>query len=91
MAAVQLRQELDRGRAVSTSASPAARSISPGQAREATLLDLLDRLLEGGVAIHGEITLAVADVDLLRLSLRVLLGAVDTLEGTGSSDPDGSD
>lgn len=77
---------------MSTPASPAARSISsPGQAREATLLDLLDRLLEGGVAIHGEITLAVADIDLVRLSLRALLGAVDTLEGTASSDAAGSD
>ena len=33
--------------------------------REVALVDLVDRLLGGGVVIAGEITLAVADVDLV--------------------------
>lgn len=47
-----------------------------GAAREVTLLDLLDRLLEGGVAIQGDVTLAAADIDLVNLSLRLVVGSV---------------
>jgi hypothetical protein len=42
-----------------------------------TLVDLVDRLLGGGVVISGDITLAVADVDLVRVSLRALVASVD--------------
>ncbi len=56
-----------------------ARLRAPRDAREVTLLDLLDRLLEGGVAIQGDITLAAADIDLVDLSLRIVVGAVDKL------------
>jgi len=52
---------------------------SPRGAREVTLLDLLDRLLSGGVVIHGEITLAAADIDLVDLGLRVVVGSVETV------------
>ena len=45
------------------------------------LIDLLDRLLEGGIVIQGAITLAAAEIDLVRLDLRVLVAAIDTLAG----------
>ena len=45
--------------------------------REVTLVDLVDRLLGGGVVISGDITLAVADVDLVQVSLRALVASVD--------------
>ena len=48
-------------------------------AREVTMLDLLDRLLSGGIVIHGEVTLAAADIDLVDLGLRVVVGSVDTV------------
>jgi hypothetical protein len=48
--------------------------------RDVTLLDLIDRLLDGGVVIHGDITLAVADVDLLYVGLRAMVASVETLE-----------
>jgi hypothetical protein len=41
--------------------------------QEATLLDLVDRLLAKGVVIGGEVTISVADIDLIHLSLRALL------------------
>jgi hypothetical protein len=44
-------------------------------ARHVTLLDLLDRLLAGGVVVHGHITLAAADVDLVELDLAILVAA----------------
>lgn len=46
---------------------------------DVTLVDLVDRLLGGGVAIAGDITLAVAGVDLVQVSLRALVASVDTL------------
>jgi gas vesicle structural protein len=48
--------------------------------REVSLLDLIDRLLDGGVVIHGDITLAVADVDLLYVGLRAMVASVETIE-----------
>lgn len=47
---------------------------------DVSLLDLVDRLLVGGVVIGGEITLAVADVDLVYVGLRALIGSVETIE-----------
>jgi hypothetical protein len=49
------------------------------QSREVTLVDLVDRLLGGGVVISGDITLAVADIDLVHVSLRALVASVETL------------
>lgn len=48
--------------------------------REVTLLDLLDRALDKGVILWGDITLSVADVDLVYLGLKVLLSSVETAE-----------
>ena len=48
--------------------------------RDVSLLDLVDRLLDGGVVIHGDITLAVADVDLIYVGLRALISSVETIE-----------
>ena len=45
---------------------------------QVTLIDLLDRLLQGGVVLQGDIILSVADVDLVRLDLRLLIAAVET-------------
>ena len=54
--------------------------------RDVSLLDLVDRLLDGGVVIHGDITLAVADVDLLYVGLRALISSVEAIEReTGAS------
>ena len=47
--------------------------------REIALVDLLDRLLAGGVVITGEVTISLADVDLVHVSLRVLISSVQTL------------
>ena len=47
---------------------------------DVTLLELVDRVLNKGVVLSGDITLAVADVDLVYVGLRVLLSSVATLE-----------
>jgi hypothetical protein len=48
--------------------------------QQVTLLDLVDRVLNKGVVLSGDITLSVADVDLVYVGLRVLLASVATLE-----------
>lgn len=44
--------------------------------REIALVDLLDRVLAGGVVISGDITLSIADVDMVVISLRTLVSSV---------------
>lgn len=44
---------------------------------DASLLDLVDSLLDKGVVLDGEIVLGLADVDLVYLRLSVLLAAAD--------------
>ncbi|CAM5352340.1 hypothetical protein SVIOM342S_08998 [Streptomyces violaceorubidus] len=45
--------------------------------REIALVDLLDRLLAGGVVITGDVTLRIADVDLVRIDLNALISSVN--------------
>jgi Gas vesicle protein len=43
------------------------------------LVDLLDRVLAGGVVVAGEVTLTIADVDMVTISLRALVTSVSAL------------
>lgn len=52
----------------------------PDLREQLTLIELVDRVLGCGVVLTGDITLAVADVDLVYVGLRVLLASVGTLE-----------
>ncbi len=47
---------------------------------DVTLLEVLDRVLDKGVIIAGDIVISVADVDLIYLGLKVLLSSVETME-----------
>jgi hypothetical protein len=51
------------------------------RARNVALIDLLDRLLQGGVVISGDLTLAAADIDLVKVDLRILVAAIDKAIG----------
>jgi hypothetical protein len=53
-------------------------------AERISLVDLLDRVLAGGVVVTGEITLSIADVDLVVISLRALLTSVSALAEPGA-------
>jgi hypothetical protein len=50
------------------------------KARDVTLLELVDRLLDRGVVLSGDITISVADVDLIVLGLRLVLSSVERLQ-----------
>jgi gas vesicle structural protein len=47
---------------------------------DATLLELVDRLLNKGVVLTGEATISVAGVDLIYLGLNVVLAAAESIE-----------
>ncbi|WP_037806912.1 gas vesicle protein [Streptomyces sp. NRRL F-2580] len=50
----------------------------PLPGRQVALVDLLDRLLSGGVVLTGDIVLSIADIDLVRISLRALIVSVSS-------------
>ncbi|CAM3051303.1 gas vesicle protein GvpJ [Prescottella defluvii] len=53
--------------------------MSAAPDRRIALVDLLDRVLGGGVVVAGEITLSIADVDMVHISLRTLVSSVSAL------------
>jgi gas vesicle structural protein len=57
-----------------------SRSQALMQAREVTLLDLVDRAVDHGVILAGDITIAVADIDLIYVGLQVLLASVERVQ-----------
>ena len=52
------------------------------QGERIALVDLLDRVLAGGAVIAGDITLSIAEVDLVTVSLRALVTSVSALIDT---------
>lgn len=51
-------------------------TVAPVADRPVALIDLLDRLLQGGVVITGDLVLSIADVDLVRIDLRAVIAPV---------------
>jgi hypothetical protein len=52
-----------------------------------TLVELLDRLLNTGVVLAGDLTISVADIELVWLSLQVVLSSVETARQAGWNVP----
>jgi hypothetical protein len=46
-----------------------------------SLCEALDRVLNKGAVVVGELTISVADVDLLYLGLQVILASIETARG----------
>lgn len=55
-------------------------AVEPLEAREVTLLDVLDRVVDKGVVLAGDLTISVADVDLIYVGLKVLVSSVERME-----------
>jgi len=75
--------------------TPETALISPmGRApkdERVTLVDALDKVLEKGAVINGDLVIRVADVDLVFLGLRLILTSIskaEELSGKSFSDPD---
>ena len=73
---------------VPTAVTPPRQSRRPTvHAERIALVDLLDRVLAGGVVVSGEVTLAIADVDMVRVSLRALVTSASALaRGAGDDE-----
>jgi hypothetical protein len=54
-----------------------------GGARGDTLADILERVLDKGVVIAGDIVINVLDIELLTLKLRLLIASADTAKEMG--------
>ena len=62
--------------------SPFREPYDPARTRRhLELSELLNRVLDRGVMIMGDVTISVADVDLVRLTLGVAISSVETQEG----------
>lgn len=55
-------------------------------AERVALVDLLDRLLAGGVVVSGDLVLSIADIDLVRISVRALIMSVRETDTFGGVD-----
>jgi hypothetical protein len=64
-------------------ATPAAQVL---HVDETSLLDVVDNLLNKGVVLTGEITLGLAQIDLVYARVSLLLCAADRLLPDGSAD-----
>ena len=48
-----------------------------------TLVELVDRLLDRGVVLSGDVTISLAGVDLIYVGLRALVSSIDAAEREG--------
>jgi hypothetical protein len=54
-----------------------------GQARSSGLVDVLDRILDKGLVVAGDIKISVAEVELLTIRIRLLVCSIDKAEQIG--------
>jgi hypothetical protein len=50
------------------------------QSKDITILELLDRVLNKGVILTGDIVISVADIDLVYVGVKLMLSSVETME-----------
>jgi hypothetical protein len=61
--------------------SPGA--LSPGSSHTASLVDILDRVLDKGLVVAGDIKISLAEVELLTIRIRLLICSIDKAEQIG--------
>jgi hypothetical protein len=57
--------------------------IQVGHARSSGLVDVLDRILDKGLVIAGDIKVSIAEVELLTIRIRLLVCSIDKAEQIG--------
>jgi hypothetical protein len=60
--------------------APASRPPAGVLKKEISLAEVLDRVLHKGAVVVGEITITVANVDLLYLGINLILASMGTIE-----------
>ena len=61
--------------------SPA--TLSSGSSHNASLVDILDRVLDKGLVVAGDIKISLAEVELLTIRIRLLICSIDKAEQIG--------
>jgi hypothetical protein len=64
-----------------SSLEPSRSGLHP--ASNASLADILERVLDKGVVIAGDVTVQLLDIELLTLKLRLLIASADTARSMG--------
>jgi hypothetical protein len=57
--------------------------LSDGHARSTGLVDVLDRVLDKGLVVAGDIKVSLAEVELLTIRIRLLICSIDKAEQIG--------
>jgi hypothetical protein len=64
-------------------ARSARRGLAGAQSGPSNLADLLERVLDKGVVIAGDITLCLGEIELLQIKIRLLIASVDKAREMG--------
>lgn len=62
---------------------PSSRRVPGTQAVSSNLADLLERVLDKGIIIAGDITLCLGEIELLQIKIRLLIASVDKARDMG--------
>src|SRR6476659_6070712 len=57
--------------------------IQVGNSRASGLVDILDRVLDKGLVVAGDIKISIAEVELLTIRIRLLVCSIDKAEQIG--------
>jgi len=57
--------------------------LSDGHGRSSGLVDVLDRVLDKGLVVAGDIKVSLAEVELLTIRIRLLICSIDKAEQIG--------
>ena len=58
-------------------------SLTEGHGRASGLVDVLDRVLDKGLVVAGDIKVSLAEVELLTIRIRLLICSIDKAEQIG--------
>ena len=58
-------------------------SLTDGPGRSSGLVDVLDRVLDKGLVVAGDIKVSLAEVELLTIRIRLLICSIDKAEQIG--------
>src|SRR5258708_40371060 len=58
-------------------------SLTEGQGRSTGLVDVLDRVLDKGLVVAGDIKVSLAEVELLTIRIRLMICSIDKAQEIG--------
>jgi len=58
-------------------------TLTDGHARSTGLVDVLDRVLDKGLVVAGDVKVSLAEVELLTIRIRLLICSIDKAEQIG--------